>query len=47
MGPGIMAADIPTVKPRIRALINSITVPPPRRSEYRNIGSFYIKMFLD
>jgi hypothetical protein len=28
MGPGIMAADMPTVKPKTRALINSIIVPP-------------------
>jgi hypothetical protein len=31
MGPGIIAADIPTVKPRIRAFIISIMMPPPQK----------------
>jgi len=46
MGPGIMAADMPTVKPRIRALISSIMMSPPyKNSDYINVGSNYIKIF--
>jgi hypothetical protein len=45
MGPGIIAADMPTVKPRIRALVNSIMMPPRIISYYINIESYYIKMF--
>ena len=45
IGPGIIAADMPTVKPRIRALVNSIMNPPRKLSVIENIESNYIKMF--
>jgi len=36
MGPGIMAADMPTVNPRIRALANSIMISPYKKENCIN-----------
>jgi hypothetical protein len=47
MGPGIIAADMPTVKPRIRALVSSIMVSPWKRKNYINERSNYINIFRD
>jgi hypothetical protein len=43
MGPGIIEADMPTVKPRKRALASSIMMAPRKKSGCRNIESNYIK----